>query len=79
MSSLPADEDYAKSLLTIFSAHRLRPGQSLKAREVSQEFLARNLGRPFDYQAALDYSEEQGWVRRELDWIRLTRVGWSEM
>ena len=76
---LPADEDYAMGLLTIFTAHAVRPGQSLRASEVSREFLRRNLGRPYDYQAALDYSEARGWLRREWDWLRLTGGGFDEM
>ena len=76
---LPADEDYAKGLLTIFSAHEVRPGQSLRASEVSREFESRNLGRPFDYQAAVAYSETRGWIRRELGYLRLTGGGYAEM
>ncbi len=76
---LPADEDYAYGLLTIFSANALRPGQSLRASYVSREFLSRNLGRDYDYLAALAYSETHGWLRRESDWLRLTRVGFAEM
>ena len=79
MLMLPADEDYAKSLLTIFSAHAVRPGQSLRASEVSREFLLKNLGRPYDYDAAVSYSEVRGWIRREMDWLRLTGGGFAEM
>jgi len=76
---LPADEDYAKGLLTIFSAHAVRPGQSLRASLVSREFESRNLGRPFDYAAALAYSEGRGWIRSELGFLRLTGGGYAEM
>ena len=76
---LPADEDYAKGLLTIFTAHAVRPGQSLRASEVSREFLSRNLGRPFDYDAAVSYSEHRGWIRREFGRLRLTGGGFAEM
>ena len=76
---LPADEDYAKGLLTIFSAHAVRPGESLRASEVSREFLMRNLGRAFDYDAAVTYSEGRGWIRRELGWLRLTGGGYADM
>ena len=79
MAVLPADEDYAKGLLTIFSAHAVRPGQSLREREVSREFCLRNLGREFDYQAAVAYSETRGWLRREMDCLRLTRGGFAEL
>ena len=79
MPMLPADEDYAKGLLTIFSARAVRPGQSLRASEVSREFLLRNLGRPYDYDAAVSYSEGRGWIRRELGWLRLTGGGYAEM
>jgi hypothetical protein len=76
---LPADEDYAMGLLTIFTAHDVRPGQSMRASEVSREFLSRNLGRPFDYDAAVAYSEDRGWLRREWGWLRLTGGGYAEM
>jgi hypothetical protein len=78
MAVLPADEDYARGLLTIFTAMRVRPGQSLKAAQVNVEFLDRNLGRPADYQAALAFSVSQGWLRLELGMIRLTTDGFSE-
>ena len=79
MIMLPADEDYAMGLLTIFSAHSVRPGQSLRASEVSREFISRNLGRPFDYDAAVTYSETRGWLRRELGHLRLTGGGFAQM
>jgi hypothetical protein len=79
MATLPADEDYAMGLLTIFSAHAVRPGESLSAAEVGREFVLRNLGRPFDYDAAVAYSEGRGWIRCELGWLRLTGCGFSEM
>jgi hypothetical protein len=75
MTMLPADEDYAKGLLTIFSARHVRPGQSLPAAEVA----SRNLGRPYDYDAAVAYSRERGWLRCELGWLRLTGGGFAEM
>jgi hypothetical protein len=76
---LPADEDYAMGLLTIFSAHAVRPGQSLLASEVSYEFRRLNLGREDDYDAAVDYSVIRGWLKRELDRLRLTGGGFQEM
>ena len=79
MTMLPADEDYAKGLLTIFSARHLRPGQSLRASEASREFVSRNLGRPYDYDAAVAYSRDRGWLRCELGWLRLTGGGYAEM
>jgi hypothetical protein len=79
MATLPADEDYAKSLLKIFSDRRVRPGQSLKASQVGPEFLAKNLGRAFDYESALAYSAERGWLKLEFGQIRLTRIGFEEM
>ena len=78
MAVLPADEDYARGLLTIFSAMEVRPGQSLKASQVNVEFLERNLGRPADFQAALSFSVSQGWLTLELGRIRLTRNGFGE-
>ena len=40
---------------------------------------ARNLGREFDYHAAVAYSETQGWLKREMHCLRLTRGGFAEM
>ena len=54
MPRLPADEDYARALLSIFSASGLRPLQSLGLDEVRAMFLDRNMGREFDFDAALD-------------------------
>jgi hypothetical protein len=76
---LPADEDYAYGLLTIFSARAVRPGESLRASEVSREFVSRNLGRRYDYDAAVAYSATRGWLRIEADWLRLTGGGYAEM
>jgi hypothetical protein len=76
---LPAEEDYAMGLLTIFSAHDVRPGQSLRATEVSGEFRRLNLGRQDDYEAAVDYSVIRGWIRREFGRLRLTGGGFEEM
>ena len=53
MAALPADEVYAMAILTIFRARDVRPGQSLRASQVSAEFPARNMGRAADYEAAL--------------------------
>jgi hypothetical protein len=79
MATLPADEDYAKAVLTIFRTRDVRPGQSLRARQVSAEFLAGNMGRAADYEAALRYAAERGWLTIELEMIRLTKAGFAEM
>ena len=79
MTTLPADEDYAMAMLTIFRARDLRPGQSLRAGEVIADFLAGNMGRAADYEAALKYSAEQGWLTIELERIRLTKAGFAEI
>lgn len=79
MATLPADEDYAKAILTIFRARDVRPGQSLRASQVNVEFLAKNMGRAADYEAALQYSAEQGWLTIEFERIRLTKAGFAEM
>jgi hypothetical protein len=78
MATLPADEDYAKAMLTIFSANGVRAGQSLKALQVGREFEIRNLGRAADYEAALSYAADRGWLRLEFDRIRLTAAGVAE-
>jgi hypothetical protein len=79
MAILPADEDYAKAVLTIFRARDVRAGQSLRARQVSADFLAGNMGRAADYEAALRYAADQGWLTIELEMIRLTKAGFAEM
>lgn len=78
MTTLPADEDYAKGLLSIFRAKGVRAGESLRAGQVVLEFELRNLGRPADYEAALSYAAERGWLRLELGHIRLTEAGAAE-
>jgi hypothetical protein len=78
MATLPADEDYAKAMLSIFSAKGVRAGQSLKADELVHEFDIRNMGRPADYEAALSYAAGRGWLRLELGRIRLTQAGSAE-
>jgi hypothetical protein len=78
MTTLPADEDYAKAMLTIFSARGVRAGQSLKANQVGLEFESRNMGRPADYEAALSYAADRGWLRVELGRLRLTEAGSAE-
>lgn len=78
MPTLPADEDYARALLTIFCAAHIRARQCLDAAFARDEFLAHNLGRDSDFVAALDYAASQGWVTLEWDRIRLTMAGYSE-
>jgi len=79
MPKLPADEDYARALLSIFSARRLRPQQSLGLEEARGLFLARNLGKAADFQAALDYAVSQAWLWTGFDRVRLTAPGDEEM
>lgn len=79
MATLPADEDYAKALLTIFRAKDVRASESLPARWVSAEFLAGNMGRAADYEAALKYAADRGWLTIEFERIRLTKTGFAEM
>ncbi len=79
MATLPADEDYANAVLTIFRARDVRTGQSLPASQVSAEFLAGNMGRIADYDAALKYALDRGWLTVELERIRLTKTGFAEM
>ncbi|MBV8104456.1 MAG: hypothetical protein JO223_07515 [Hyphomicrobiales bacterium] len=79
MPTLPADEDYARALLSILGGRNLRPLQSLRRDEVQSTFLARNMGRPYDFEAALDYAISRGWVWAGFDYIRLTGRGDEEM
>ena len=77
MATLPADEDYARSVLTIFRGRRVQAKQSLKSTQVKAEFLSHNLGRAPDYDAAVEYALEQGWITLQLGLIRLTEAGFA--
>ena len=79
MPRLPADEDYARALLSIFSACGLRPLQSLGLDEVRATFLERNMGRASDFEAALDYAVSLGWLWSGFGRVRLTAPGDEEM
>jgi hypothetical protein len=79
MATLPADEDYARSVLTIFRGRRVQAKQSLKSTQVKAEFLSHNLGRAPDYDAAVEYALEQGWITLQLGLIRLTEAGFAEL
>ncbi len=79
MARLPADEDYARALLSIFRARKIRARQSLRLSEARAVFLRENMGRHADFEAALQYALSQGWLGLALDWIRLTAPGADEM
>ncbi len=79
MATLPADEDYARAVLTIFQDQPTHTRESLKHDCVRAEFLAHNLGRDADFEAAVAYAVEQGWFTLELGRIRLSKVGYAEM
>jgi hypothetical protein len=78
VATLPADEDYAKSVLSIFHAKQIRAGQTLRSGQVRIEFLAKNMGRQTDYEAALEYAIDRSWLRLDLNMIRLTDAGFAE-
>ncbi|MGO8797619.1 MAG: hypothetical protein ACLQE9_11200 [Roseiarcus sp.] len=78
MTTLPADEDYAKAILAIFQARGVRPRQTLNAEQVESEFVARHMGRRPDYEAGLDYAMDRHWLTLELNAIRLTEAGRDE-
>jgi hypothetical protein len=79
MASLPADEDYARSVLAIFSVKNVRPQESLGRGDVEAEFVAQNMGSRPDFEAALAYAASEGWVACTLDRVRLTTKGAEEM
>ena len=79
MPTLPADEDYARALLTIFSERGLQAQQSLRLDDAKAAFLARNMGRAFDFDAALEYAILRGWLWTGFGSVRLTRTGDDEM
>jgi hypothetical protein len=76
---LPANEDYAKAVLSIFSSSHLRPGETLRAEQVSEAFRARNMGTADDYEDALKYAVDRGWLKLQFGMIRLTTVGFAQM
>jgi hypothetical protein len=79
MATLPADEDYARALLSIFEAKKIRARQSLRLSEARAVFLRLNMGRIGDFEAALQYATSRGWLALALDMIRLTPPGAEEM
>ena len=79
MPRLPADEDYARALLSIFEARKIRARQSLRLSEAQAAFLQADLGRVADFDAALKYALSLGWLALSLDFIRLTAPGADEM
>ena len=79
MASLPADEDYARSVLAVFGLKNVRPRESLAVSEAKAAFLVQNMGRPADFEAALEHAAGEGWLMRSLDRIRLTTLGADEM
>ena len=79
MASLPADEDYARSVLAIFGLKNVRARESLPLGDIEAAFLVQNMGRPADCEAALLYATSQGWLARALDRVRLTTLGAEEM
>jgi len=79
MATLPADEDYARALLSIFKAKKISARQSLRLSEAQAAFLRLNMGRIADFEAALQYATSRGWLALALDMIRLTPPGAEEM
>jgi hypothetical protein len=79
MASLPADEDYARSVLAIFVLKNVRARESLAYGDVEAEFLAQNMGGRADFEAALAHAASEGWLTRALDRIRLSTLGAEEM
>lgn len=79
MASLPADEDYARSVLAVFALKHVRPRESLARGEAEAEFQAQNMGSRADFEAALAYAASEGWLTGALDRLRLTTQGAEEM
>jgi hypothetical protein len=75
---LPADEDYAMSLLSVFRSARVHARQTLDAQSVEREFLANNMGRQADFKAGLELAVDREWLKLELNRIRLTEKGFDE-
>lgn len=78
-TAMPANEDYAKAILSIFVASRVGPGQTLSEKLVSETFQARKMGRLVDFQDALQYAVERKWLALQLGMIRLTAAGFAQI
>jgi hypothetical protein len=78
-TALPANEDYAKAILSIFGEARFRPGQTLSEKQVSEAFQAKKMGRRVDYEDALKYAVEREWLTLQLGMIRLTAAGFAQI
>jgi hypothetical protein len=79
MTRLPADEDYARALLWIFKARKIRARDTLAVGETRAAFLDGNVGRLHDFEAALDHAVTRGWLAIDLDRVRLAASGVEEM
>jgi hypothetical protein len=79
VTSLPADEDYARSVLAIFGARSVRPRESLALSDAKDAFLVQNMGSPADFEAALQHATSEGWLTLSLDRVRLTTLGADEL
>jgi len=79
MTRLPADEDYAHALLSVFQLKKVRPRQSLVTAEARASFLKRNFGREDDFEAALSYAVSHQWLWSGFGMLRLTEAGGEEM
>ena len=75
MATLPADEDYARAVLSIFQGRGVRPRQSLCVGEVKAAFLRHNMGRAADFDPAIEYAARRGWLSVAFDSIRLASPG----
>jgi hypothetical protein len=78
-TALPANEDYAKAILSIFGARHIGPGQTLSEKLVSETFQARKMGRPVDYDDALQYAVERKWLTLQFGMVRLTAAGFAQI
>jgi hypothetical protein len=78
-TALPANEDYAKAILSIFSSSHVRSGQTLKADRVREAFQAGRMGRPIDYEDALQYAVDHNWLMVQAGMIRLTSAGYAQI
>ena len=79
MASLPADEDYARSVLAIFGLKKVRPRESLAVGDAEGRVSGSEHGQPGRLEAALQHAASEGWLTRSLDRIRLTMMGAEEM
>jgi hypothetical protein len=79
MATLPTPEESARTILSIFGAHNVRPGNVLMAGALNIQFL-RDGRTAAEYAAGLQYAESNGWLEAgPNNSITLTDAGFAQI